>query len=281
VRKALYLRPTELSEALAALGDRPWSVLAGGSAFYPARLGNPLDQDVLDISAINDARAMTREAGCWRIPMLATWSDLIANQDLPAQFDGLKKAARQVGSLQIQNVATICGNLCNASPTADGVPNFLALDALVELQSVRRARLLPVPDFVIGDHQTARAVDELVTALIIPENDYRSRSTFLKLGARKYLVISIVMVGAVLELDIDLRITTARLAIGGCGPVAKRLPRLEEHLLGQELTTDLADLVSDRDLVPSYAIDDFRGSAAYRRDAALTLLRRTLIELSR
>src|SRR6516162_8769851 len=186
MRQALYMRPTQLSEALGALADRPWSVLAGGTAFYPTRLSNPFDEDVLDISAISDARAVTREDGHWRIPMLATWTDLIKNHDLPARFDGLKKAARQVGGVQIQNVATICGNLCNASPTADGAPNLLALDALVELQSVRAERLLPVADFITGDRRTARAADELVTALIIPETGRRSRSTFLKLGARKY-----------------------------------------------------------------------------------------------
>jgi CO/xanthine dehydrogenase FAD-binding subunit len=275
------MRPTQLSEALGALADRSWIVLAGGTAFYPARLGNPFDEDVLDISAISDARAVTREDGHWRIPMLATWSDLNANHDLPARFDGLKKAARQVGSVQIQNVATICGNLCNASATADGVPNLLALEALVELRSVCGERLLPVADFIIGDCRTTRADDELVTALIIPETDRRSRSTFLKLGARKCLTISIATVGAVVELGTDQRIAVARFAIGACGPVAKRLPRLEERVLGQELRSDLADLVSDRHLAPLDPIDDVRGTAAYRRDAALTLLRRTLAELSR
>jgi CO/xanthine dehydrogenase FAD-binding subunit len=281
VKQARYVRPTRLSEALAALADRPWSILAGGTAFYPGRLGNSFDEDVLNISAISDARAVTREDGHWRIPMLATWTDLIENHDLPARFDGLKKAARQVGGVQIQNAATICGNLCNASPTADAAPNLLALDALVELQSVRAERLLPVSDFITGDCRTARGFDELVTALIIPETDRRSRSTFLKLGARKYLVISIVTVGAVVELGTDQRIAAARFAIGACGPVAKRLPRLEERVLGQELRSDLADLVSDRHLAPLKPIDDVRGTAAYRRDAALTLLRRTLAELSR
>ena len=119
MKQARYLRPKQLSEALAALGDRPWSVLAGGTAFFPARLGNPVDEDALDVSAISDAHAVTREGGYWHIPMLATWSDLIANQDLPKRFDGLKKAARELGSMQIQNVATICGNLCNASSAVD------------------------------------------------------------------------------------------------------------------------------------------------------------------
>ncbi len=281
MRQALYMRPTQLNDALAVLVDRQWSVLAGGTDFYPMRLGKPLDENVLDISAINDARAIVREDDHWRIPMLATWSDLVANEDLPTEFDGLKQAAREVGGAQIQNVATICGNLCNASPAADGVPNLLALDALVELRSVRGQRLVAVADFITGNRRTVRSSDELVTALIIPHTGRQTRSVFLKLGARKYLVISIVMIGAVLELDADRRIAAARLAIGACGPVAKRLPELEQDLLGRELGRELADLVAERHLAPLNPIDDVRGTAAYRLDAALTLLRRTLAELSR
>ncbi len=277
----LYLRPTTLDDALRALGDRTWSVLAGGTDFYPARLGKPMREDVLDISAISGAREISRDGDHWRIPMLATWSDLLADNRLPSRFDGLKRAAREVGGVQIQNMATVCGNLCNASPAADGIPNLLALDAWVELCSSTETRLLPVADFVTGNRRTTRATDELVTALLIPESGRRARSSFLKLGARKYLVISIVMIGAVLELADDDRIASARLAIGACGPVARRLPELEADLVGQTLRSDLADLVTERHLAPLSPIDDVRGTADYRLDAALTLLRRSLAELSR
>lgn len=281
MRQNLYLRPTRLDDALSALRDRSWSVLAGGTDFYPARLGKPLQEDVLDISGVAGARDIRREQDHWHIPMLATWSDLLADTQLPPRFDGLKRAAREVGGVQIQNVATICGNLCNASPAADGIPNLLALDAQVELRSAGATRLLPVAAFVAGNRRTMRAPDELVTALLIPESGRRSRSSFLKLGARKYLVISIVMVGAVLELNEDDRIAAARVAIGACGPVARRLPELEEELLGKEPGAHLADLIVERHLAPLAPIDDVRGTAAYRLDAALTLLRRSLAELSR
>jgi CO/xanthine dehydrogenase FAD-binding subunit len=232
-----YLRPAHLDEALAALGDRPWSVLAGGTAFYPARLGSPRAEDVLDISSIRDARVMTREGGCWHIPMLATWSDLIANRDLPALFAGLEQAAREVGSVQIRNAGTICGNLCNASATADGIPNLLALDARVELRSTRGERQLPIADFLTGECRTARVADELVTALIVPESGRLSRSAFQKLGVRGCVAVSIVMVGAVLELAPDQRIAAARVAVGACSPVARRLPRLEQASCREPNTT--------------------------------------------
>ena len=94
-----------------------------------------------------------------------TWTDLVRHP-LPPAFDALKQAAREVGSVQIQNVASVAGNLCNASPAADGVPPLLALDAEVELRSARRARAcLPLGDFILGNRRTALQAGELVTAI--------------------------------------------------------------------------------------------------------------------
>jgi CO/xanthine dehydrogenase FAD-binding subunit len=275
-----YLRPTELDDALAALAARPLVVLAGGTDYYPTRVGKPLDDDLLDITGLSSLRRIADEGPHWRIPALATWSDLVA-APLPPLFGGLKLAAREVGGVQIQNAGTVCGNLCNASPAADGTPNLLALDARVELASTGGTRLLPVAEFVTGNRRTVRRPDELVTALLVPKPRSEARSTFVKLGARKYLVISIVMVGAVVELDSGGRIASARVAVGSCSAVARRLPALEQRLKGQALAPPLADLVTQADLAPLSPIDDVRGTAAYRSDAALTLVRRALAELTR
>ena len=281
MKPSLYFRPTDLQEALAALSANSWSVLAGGTDFYPARLGKALDENVLDVSAIDGQDKISFSDGWWRLSLQATWSDLIADDRLPGGFDGLKRAAREVGGVQIQNRATICGNLCNASPAADGIPNLLALDAQVELMSLQGRRILPIADFVKGNRRTFRREDELVTALLVPDSGRPARSVFLKLGARKYLVISIVMVGAVLELADEARIASARIAVGACSPVAQRLPLLEEELIGRRLETALADIVDERHLAPLAPIDDVRGTADYRRDAVITLLQRSLTELAR
>jgi CO/xanthine dehydrogenase FAD-binding subunit len=274
-----YLRPAELTEALAALAARPRVVLAGGTDYYPARVGRPTDDDVLDITGLSSLRTIARADGAWRIPALATWSDVIA-ADLPPLFDGLKLAAREVGGVQIQNAGTVCGNLCNASPAADGIPNLLALDARVELASAAGRRELAVADFVTGNRRTARRPDELVTAVLVPTTKRDARSTFLKLGARKYLVISIVMVGVVVETDGD-AIAAARIGVGSCSAAAKRLPALERRLIGKKLSSALAEIVQPSDLSPLSPIDDVRGTAAYRSDAALTLIGRALAELAR
>src|SRR5215510_6937288 len=165
---ASYLRPARLDDALAALAAGPRVIVAGGTNYYSARVGQPLAEDVLDISGLTDLRQITDEGTGWRVPALATWTDLI-EAELPPLFDGLKLAARKVGGVQVQNAGTICGNLCNASPAADGIPVLLALDAAVELASLAGSRRLSVSAFVTGNRQTARRADELVTALLVPK----------------------------------------------------------------------------------------------------------------
>ncbi len=270
-----YTRPTELGQALEALATSPRSIVAGGTDYYPARVSKPLDDDVLDITALSELRAITDERSQIRIGALVTWSDLV-RASLPAWFDGLKQAAREIGGLQVQNAGTLCGNVCNASPAADGVPNLMALDARVELRSRERLRELPLSDFIVGSRKTRREPDELVTALLVPNPGRGARSTFLKLGARKYLVISIVMVAGVLLPGRDGKIADLRMAVGACSEVAQRLSLLEAELKGRPMTAALA---RPEHLAPLGPIDDMRGTADYRRDAALTLVRRALARL--
>lgn len=276
----MYLRPTDLNEALAALKAAPLEVLAGGTDFYPARVGQRITADVLDITSLTALRGVRDDPDCWRIGALSTWSDLVA-APLPPVFDGLRAAAREVGGVQIQNAGTVGGNICNASPAADGVPALLALDAEVELSAMDAVRRVPLRDFITGSRRTCRRPDELVTAVLVPHWGSGARSLFLKLGARRYLVISIVMVAACVEAGTDGAVARATVAVGACSEVAQRLTKLEAKLLGRPLTPALADLARPDDLAPLMPISDVRGSAEYRRDAALTLVRRALAELGR
>lgn len=276
---ASYLRPRTMTDALQALARGPHVVIAGGTDFYPARVGRPLEDDVLDISALPALREIEATAERWRIPALCTWSGLV-DAKLPRLFDGLKAAARDVGGVQIQNAGTICGNVCNASPAADGVPNLLALDAEIELASLRGTRRMPIGAFVLGNRRTSCAADEMVVAIHVPRRDARARSVFLKLGARRYLVISIVMVAAMIDVA-DGRVVDARVAVGACSPVARRLPKLEAALVGRAADGCLGDVVVADHLAALSPIDDVRGSARYRSDAALTLVSRALRDLAR
>ena len=270
---ANYLRPHRLEEALGAL-QQPFTVLAGGTDFYPARVGRTIDEDVLDISAIADLRGIAATSAGWRLGATATWGELIA-ADLPPLFDGLKQAAREVGGRQIQNAGTIAGNLCNASPAADGVPPLLALDAEVEIANRSGSRKVPLAAFITGNRRTVLRPGELVVAIHVPTPAHDARSAFLKLGARRYLVISIAMAAATLEISGG-RVARARVAVGACSAVAQRLPALEAALAGAPVDGALGTQVEPEHLAPLTPLDDIRGSARYRTDVTLTLLKRLL-----
>ncbi len=271
-----YLRPAALNEALAALNRQTYVVLAGGTDFFPARVDQPRDENVLDISRLNELRGITETADSFRFGALCTWTDII-REELPACFDGLKQAALQVGGIQTQNAGTLCGNICNASPAADSVPNLLALNAVVEISSLNQKRRLPVAQFILGNRKTALKPGELVTGLVIPKLGPSARSGFEKLGARKYLVISIVMAGAVMCLDETHCISDLRVAVGACSPVAKRLFGLEQESLGRKPGDVLVEPRHLQDLAP---IDDVRAPASYRMEVTAELVQRTLIKAS-
>jgi CO/xanthine dehydrogenase FAD-binding subunit len=274
----VYLRPDRIDDALGALAERPWTLLAGGTDVYPARVGRFVDGDVLDVTALPELRTISVSDGVVRIPALATWTDVV-RAELPPAFDGLKAAAQAIGGVQIQNRGTVVGNLCNASPAADGLPNLMALDARVELRSAGGAREVPVGDFVVGNRRTIRRPDELVTAVLVPLPGVAARSTFLKLGSRAYLVISIAMVAVVVELDDDGRVAVARIVVGACSEVPQRIGAAEARLVGQLAEPALAAEIVAADLAGLAPIDDVRGTAAYRQAAALTLVRRAVAEV--
>jgi CO/xanthine dehydrogenase FAD-binding subunit len=273
-----YLRPLDLEETLAAFAAAPLTILAGGTDFYPAHVGKPVLKNLVDVTRIVALRGITESENTWRIGATTTWTDLI-RAPLPNYFRALKLAAREVGGMQIQNAGTVAGNICNASPAADGVPALLALGASVELRSAEAIRQLPLADFILGNRETARQSDELLTAILVPKWGENSRSTFLKLGARKYLLISIAMVAACIEVDGKGTISNAGISVGACSPVARRLTELETKLIGLPLNTSLADIVTPSDLAALSPIADVRSSAEYRLDAALTLVKRALSEL--
>jgi CO/xanthine dehydrogenase FAD-binding subunit len=182
-----------------------------------------------------------------------------------------------VGGIQIQRAATIGGNLCNASPAADGVPPLLTLDASVELTSPSGTRAVPLEAFLTGYRATDLRDDELLTTVLVPPAP-GVRSAFRKLGLRRYLVISVVMVAAVVGVGADGRLADVRLAVGACSPVARRLRSLEDALLdrpaGSVRTLDPAEVREHLSVLEP--IDDVRATAAYRVDAAAVLVGRAL-----
>ena len=269
-----YLSPSSLDQALDILSQGGVSILAGGTDWFPMQGDLPVKRPVLDVTRLPGFRGIVRQDGGWRIGAATRWTDII-RADLPPAFDGLKAAAREVGSVQIQNAGTVAGNLCNASPAADGVPPLLTLDARVEMVSKAGLRVVPLDQFLLGVRKTALRPDELVSAVIVPEMAEGARGAFLKLGARKYLVISIAMVAGVVTLR-DGRIAEARLAVGSCSPVACRLPDLEAAIT-EQVPEDAVRLISQQNLTGLAPISDARASAAYRLEAVAEACRRVIL----
>lgn len=262
-----YLRPATLQEALAGLAGGA-RALAGGTDLYPgagARLAGP----VVDLTALPGFRGITSGPQGLRIGACTTWTE-VAEASLPPACTALQQAARQVGARQIQNAGTVGGNLCNASPAADGVPPLMALEASVELISAQGHRVLRLEEFLLGPRRTALQPGEVLAAVTLPRPT--GQSVFLKLGARAHLVISIAMVAVRLDTEGD-RITAAAVAVGACSAVARRLPAVEAALRGPR--AGAADRVDPAAVAAALApIDDVRATAAYRATAAAELVRR-------
>jgi CO/xanthine dehydrogenase FAD-binding subunit len=270
----MYLRPRTLNEALAALAQSGGRILAGGTDFYPSLGDREVTGPVVDISAVRELTGIAVGEDTVRIGGRVTWSE-IANAQLPRCFTALQQAAREVGSVQIQNVGTIAGNLCNASPAADGVPPLLACDALIEIADRSGARQVPLAQFLTGYRRTIIRPSEIVTAVTLPI--WRNgRSSFRKLGLRRYLVISITMVAVLLEADEYGCVARAGIAVGGCSAVALRLGALEAALVGAPAQRALGQLVRDEHVAVLTPIDDVRASSEYRRRAALILVQRAI-----
>jgi len=269
-----YERPDTLDEALRLLREDQWRMLAGGTDFYPTQGTRPFRDNVLDLNGLSDLRGISGDETGIRIGARTTWMDII-RADLPSAFDGLKLAAREVGSVQIQNVGTIAGNLCNASPAADGVPPLLTLDAAVEIASEGAVRQLPLTEFILGNRRTDLKPGELVVSIRIPAVACTGRSSFLKLGARRYLVISIAMVAARLTIEHG-KVAAAAIAVGSCSEVAQRLTGLERALIGRAADASMADCISGDHFAALAPIDDVRANGAYRHEAARELVARVL-----
>jgi CO/xanthine dehydrogenase FAD-binding subunit len=273
-----YHRATTLPDAIAqaARGAR---LLAGGTDLFPLTREQQLAGPLVDVAALPDLQGIRTTPGGLRIGAGVTWAD-IARADLPGGLAALAQAARQVGGPQIQTAGTLGGNLCTASPAADGVPPLLACDAAVELAGPAGLRHLPLADFLTGPRRTALGPGEVLVAVHLPSAGLAGRSAFLKLGARAYLVISIVMVAARLVVAGGV-VEHAAVAVGAAAPTARRLAAVEAALRGVPAAR-AAEAVAAADVAAGLApIDDMRATADYRHEAAVTLVRRAVAEAAR
>lgn len=188
----------------------------------------------------------------------------------------LAEAARVVGGHQVRNVATIGGNVVNASPAADLLPPLLALDAEVALTGCAGTRRLPLGEFLRGPGETDRGNDELLVSLSFARPDSRTATAFIKAGRRRAMEISVVCVAASVTLDANGACEAARIALGAVGPTAIRARHVEEALAGAEPTPAALSEAGRLAAESCTPIGDVRGSAEYRRMLVAALVPRAL-----
>tara|TARA_A100001015_G_scaffold178260_1_gene198201 strand:+ start:117 stop:968 length:852 start_codon:yes stop_codon:yes gene_type:complete len=274
----LYYRPDKINEALDSLSREKLTIAAGCTDLLPSTQQDNLGDNILDISGIKSLRNIDFENGFRRIGSGVTWTDIVENNNLPNCYDMLKECSLQIGSQQIQNLGTIGGNLCNASPAADGVPCLLSLDASIELLSVNGKRVLKLEDFIKGSRKTELQNNEILSAILIPKEAEIGLSSFLKLGARKYLVISIAMIACKLNLEKDI-ISDIAISVGSCSAVAKRIKSLENLLIGKSIKDELTTIILNYNYKNYLSpINDIRGTNTYRLKASKVLVKDTIIK---
>ena len=272
---AAYFRPQASRRAAGIAAQEDVTVLAGGTDVYPAsaarrRLGRHAPRRRPRHQRHQRAcSGIAEEQGRLRFGALATWTEL-RRAPLPAAFAGYQAAAREVGGAQMQNRGTLVGNICTASPAGDGIPCLLTLDAEVELACLRGWRVVPVVSFIGGYRQTmcaGRRDRHRHPGSRSPRPARAAR--FVKLGARRYLVISIVMAAAVLDADrggASWQRARRRRRLLGRGAAAARSwsGRWSDEPLARRPTSSAAAHLAA--LAP---IDDIRACGAFRRHAAL------------
>jgi CO/xanthine dehydrogenase FAD-binding subunit len=269
------LIPASLDEARAGLAERPGAqLLAGGTDFMvEVNFGHRRPTDIVVLDRLAELKEWSRQGGEVRIGAGVTYARL-REPDLSALVPALAEAARTVGSPQIRSAGTIGGNLATCSPAGDTLPVLAALDATLELASVRGRRRLSVHEFMVGVKRTALGPDEVIVSVTVPVLD--GWQGFAKVGVRNAMVIS--MVGACLAIDRANR--SVRIAMGAVGPTMLRAPAAEEWLAGRVdweaggIDEATARRFGQEAAAAARPIDDHRSTAAYRRHAVGVLATR-------
>ncbi|HKP29776.1 MAG TPA: FAD binding domain-containing protein [Gemmatimonadales bacterium] len=256
-------QPRSLRDALVMLEEEPGLIpLAGATDLFVALNDGTLPgRRFLDLWGLSALRRISLRDDVLSIGALATFTSIARSRAVRARAPMLAAAALQVGGIQIQNRATIGGNIANGSPAGDSLPVLSALDAQVVLASVDDERRVRFAEYFTGYRKSVRVASELIIAVEI--DTLEGKQWFRKVGTRAAQAISKVVIAGV-------RAPRPRLAIGSAGPTVFRLTRVEEALAAGHSVDEAVEILQ-REISP---IDDLRSSAAYRRRVAGNLLRR-------
>lgn len=269
---------TSLAEAVAARGDPGGYLLAGGTDLIAQmKAGQRAPTKIVDVKQIPElSRVGATPDGGLEIGAAVSCTTLAGNAHIQAHHAALHDSVQLIGSLQIQNRATLGGNICNAAPSADAVPALIADAAVARIAGPDGERTLALEDLFAGPGKTHLRPGELLVSITLPKPTTRSAAAYLRFTPRREMDIAVVGAAARIDLDDGGTITAARVALASVAPTPVRAPSAEQALIGQSAiasTFAAAATAAQSDATP---ISDTRGSAEYRRDLIAVLVRRAL-----
>jgi len=266
--------PQSLKEALRIRKEEKAIPFAGGTDLMVKRgrlrgLAPYFEKPVLFLHRVKELMGVKFEEGRVRIGALSTLSEILENRDIPLI---LKYAIAEIASPAIRNLATIGGNICNASPAGDTLPPLYVMNARVVLSSFTSEREMKIMDFIKGPGSTDLKEEELLKEIIIPV-EFFNIVFYRKVGTRKANSLSKVSFAGVAKLD-DGIIKDIRISFGAVAPTPLRAPEIEEEIIGKNKVKIIAKIP---DILEKYAriirpIDDQRSTARYRKTISLKIL---------
>jgi carbon-monoxide dehydrogenase medium subunit len=270
IPKLNYHKPKDLNEALKLLkelGDA--KPIAGGTdLMVDMKIGRVKTRNLIDISDLREIRKIEFHKDSIIIGAAVTLQEIISNEKIRREIPILVEATENMGSWQIRNMATIGGNLCNASPAADMAPPLMVLNSKLKLSSINGDRVIPLEKFFKGPRQTELMADELLTEIIVPRESCNAGMKFIKIGRRRAHTLSIVAVAVAVRTMED-KIEYIRIALNSIAPTPIRAYKTEEELIGSrvnEVEGKVKKLIEE--IKP---ISDVRASAEYRREMAVKI----------
>ena len=276
-----YIAPTTVDEAVAALvkGGRDTRVMAGGTdlivkirhrMLFPKCIINLKRIAGLDAITVDKTNGLT-------IGATALLADVAAHKGIRRHYPTVAEAAGATANVQVRNMGTVVGNLCNASPSADNAPTLMAMAATVDIAGPTGSRSVPLDQFFQGPGITALETGEIVTAVRVPAPPAGSGTAYHSLSQRGKLDCSAVGVGTMIVLNGE-RCTDARIIVGACAPVPMRTRAAERMLIGKKTTDTLIRRAAQQASEETSPITDVRASAPYRWKMVSVLTIRTLTD---
>ena len=272
-----YFRASTLEEALELLNKlESVKVLAGGSdLLIDLKIRRYEVKNVVDISGIKELNYIEDRGEHVAIGAATKLQDIVESPIIATKAPVLAEAVNEMASWQIRNVATIGGNLCNASPAADTAPPLLVLNARLHLVSLEGEREVPITGFFLGPRKTVLRKGELLREIVVPY-ERGAGASFIKLGRRNAFTLSVVAVATLVKVRNGI-FDDVRVALNSVAPKPVRAVSVEKFLKSREVSMSAIEEGAKRVLQDISPISDVRASADYRKEMSVVLTKESLL----